>query len=636
MKKTFLFPASIILLTVAYSQGAAAQSISLKEIHAQSPYLSSKHSTHVSSYNGALYSDKMFESLQADAKQLGTYATTKPTYDNVAPGVHSFNMAGIINMHAVETPNGLVIYDTGDNLHEGQQFYDALRKVTNKPIKAIIYSHEHYTHGAQVYLDNEKNRGNENIKIIGHHGHNASISKSLAGTALHKEVSDILLARLLPQFYTFADTKGPHAAGHNHLIDVTQEKGPVPVNTPISVDGQKITIDGVDFVFYIDGITTDTTQQLLVHIPSKDLVLNNLKWGFLPNVYSIRGGAYRNPEVWLKGLDKLASFDAKILLSTHSKSTRTFAESKRSIEVYQDGLTAILNQTLKGMLTGKKPTEIAYSVEIPQVIANEPILRQDYGELVTMVPQIYSAVLGTFNGEAADAIPMHPKAEADMIVRGMGGQKSTLKFAQGEYEKGNFLYAVRLGKYLLELDGENKANIDFQVKALYAMAESTESHNIRSWMLTKARILKKEIALPSVLPQLPKYVALDVANYVDNYRIRLNHVKAGSTRAKIGFKFYSGAIKSLEIRNGVSYARDNLDNADVVIKMNDALFTKLYNNMATISMMVEAGEAKIISGNLATAEKLLALYDVVYDWENDKGLQFLQSLMQASASKTKH
>ena len=70
--------------------------------------------------------------------------------------------------------------------------------------------------------------------------------------------------------------------------------------------------------------------------------------------------------------------------------------------------------------------------------------------------------------------------------------------------------------------------------------------------------------------------------------------------------------------------------------MNDALFTKLYNNMATIGSMVETGEAKIISGKLATAEKLLALYDVVYDWKNDKGLHFLQSKMAASASKGKH
>jgi hypothetical protein len=59
--------------------------------------------------------------------------------------------------------------------------------------------------------------------------------------------------------------------------------------------------------------------------------------------------------------------------------------------------------------------------------------------------------------------------------------------------------------------------------------------------------------------------------------------------------------------------------------MADVEFIKLYNNMETINMMVDAGDATITSGDLETAQQLLSLYDPVYDWQNDEGLKYLMS-----------
>ncbi|GAA4893680.1 hypothetical protein GCM10023333_28560 [Ferrimonas pelagia] len=597
-------------------------------MHEISPYYSGERATKVSPYNGALVSDVMYESIVTDEENLGNYPPNVVTHHLVADGVHTFNVGGILNVHVVETDNGIVVYDTAKDLKEGKIVYDALRKVTDKPVLAIMYSHEHYVGGTQVFFDEEEKRGNTDIMVIGHHGHNESLAASVAGVALHKEASDILLARAGHQFYNFIEDEGVRGCGHTHRLDILTPRGPVDVDTPITVDGQKMTIDGKEFVFYIDGITSDTAQQLMVHIPEQGVVMNNLIWGFYPNIYSLRGGAYRNPQVWIEGLEKMEALEADILLSSHAKSVAGKEVSQHTIEVYQDSLSTVLNQTLKGMLTGATPAEIAYEVDVPKAIAGEPILRQDYGEIVTMVPQIYSAVLGSYNGVAADAVPMHPVAEADMIIRGMGGQEATLKFAKGELEKGNFHYAVKLGNHLVNFDNQNQDNIDFAIDSLYAMAESTESHNLRSWYLTRARILKGEVALPKVMPAMPEFLARDVVNYVDSYRIRLNHERAGDTRARIGFEFESGAQVSLDIRNGVSYSRDTLADADVVIKMADVQFIKLYNNMATIDMMVEAGEANIASGDLKTAQQLLGLYDPVYDWQNDEGLQYLMSLLK--------
>ena len=444
---------------------------------------------------------------------------------------------------------------------------------------------------------------------------------------LHKEASDMLMPRALNQFYTFTEAEGKRATGFTHHIDATQEKGIVEVNTPITENGQTLEIDGREFVFYVDGIGTDSSNNVTVHIPDQGIVMNNALWGWYPNLYSIRGGAYRNPEGWIQAVQLVESLEPEILLNTHSRSVNGAEEAMERIHSFQDGITAVLNQTLLQMMKGETRAVAAHNVKLPESLESNPYLRQNYGEIVTMVPQIYSAVIGSFNGEVADAVPMHPEAEADLIIRAIGGQEKALEFAQAEMENGNFHNAIQLGKHLVNYDATHQPSIDFKIDAMYAMAESTMSHNLRSWYLTQARILKGEIALPTALPAMPEAVAADVTNYVDNYRIRLNHEKAGDTAAKIGFQFDNGEEMALEIRNGVSYSRDSVEGADVIVKMNPAHFTKLYNNLSTVGLMVEAGEASIVSGTQTKADELMGMYDVVYDWQNDEGLKFLVNLL---------
>lgn len=622
MKKTFL---AVFITSFTYNVNASP-SETLQYLNENSPYYSGVRATQ-SAPNGAMISDAMHQEITNSDQVLGYYTPNQMTHEKVAEGVHSFNAGGIINVHYVETENGIVVYDAGDDMHDGAMFYQAIREQTDKPILAMIYSHEHYIGGAQHFVDEEEKRGNTNVLTIGHYNHNDSVRASAVGVALHKEVSDVLLPRTLNQFYSFVEKEGPNAIGFTHDIDVTKPKGIVEVNTPITENGQEIEIDGRKFVFYVDGIGTDSANNVTAHIPDQGIVMNNAVWGWYPNLYSIRGGAYRNPQGWIDALNLVESLEPTILLNTHSKSVNGAAESKELIHTFKDGITSVLNQTLFHMVKGETRNVTAHHVKLPEVIVEHPNLRQNYGEIETMVPQIYSAVIGSFNGEVADAIPMHPEAEADMIIRAIGGQDRALEFAKGEMEKGNFHYALKMGKHLVNFDANHQPSIDFKVDAMYAMAESTMSHNLRSWYLTQARVLKGEIALPGSLPAMPEGVAADVTNYVDNYRIRLNHERAGNTAAKIGFVFENGEEIALEIRNGVSYSRDSIDDADVVVKMHEATFTKLYNNLSTIGLMVTSGEASIVSGNVEKADELLGMYDVVYDWQNDDGLKFLLSLL---------
>jgi len=53
----------------------------------------------------------------------------------------------------IEGEKGLIIYDTGDDIEEGQEIIELIRKFSDKPILTVIYSHAHYAYGTKAITD---------------------------------------------------------------------------------------------------------------------------------------------------------------------------------------------------------------------------------------------------------------------------------------------------------------------------------------------------------------------------------------------------------------------------------------------------------------------------------------------------
>ena len=58
----------------------------------------------------------------------------------------------LANSIMLEGPHGLVIVDTTENVAAAKEILKGFRNITDKPIKALIYTHNHadHTFGAQV------------------------------------------------------------------------------------------------------------------------------------------------------------------------------------------------------------------------------------------------------------------------------------------------------------------------------------------------------------------------------------------------------------------------------------------------------------------------------------------------------
>ena len=76
----------------------------------------------------------------------------------VTEGIYVGVGYGLANSIMVETSDNVVIIDTLGSEENAQELYDEFREVTDKPVKAIIYTHNHLDHlgGATVFYNEFK------------------------------------------------------------------------------------------------------------------------------------------------------------------------------------------------------------------------------------------------------------------------------------------------------------------------------------------------------------------------------------------------------------------------------------------------------------------------------------------------
>ena len=75
----------------------------------------------------------------------------------VTDGIHIAMGFSLGNSILIEAPDGLIIVDTTECLKAARQIHQAFRRISSKPVKAIIYTHHHLDHvnGAQVSIQSD-------------------------------------------------------------------------------------------------------------------------------------------------------------------------------------------------------------------------------------------------------------------------------------------------------------------------------------------------------------------------------------------------------------------------------------------------------------------------------------------------
>ena len=393
--------------------------------------------------------------------------------DNVftAVGFHGANTSMIVGT------DGVIIVDTLMGPSSAANAFKALRAYSDKPVKAIIYTHSHgdHTGGASAFV------GDEMPAIYAAEGFGYV-------TGVHEVLNPIAAKRGARQFGRKLPpeemtNRGLAPAG---TIDHDRGKGFLPPTVKISQSGHKTMIEGVEVEFYLGPGETD--DAMFIWLPKeKVLFAGDNFYSTFPNLYAIRGTAYRDVLKWSDSVARMAEFSPQYLVPGHTMPILEAAAAVAALEDYSKAIHSVYDQTIKGINAGKSPDQLAYEVELPKHLKDKPYLIEFYGTVSNAVRAIYAGLLGWFDGNPTTLNPMEPKVKSRKVAELAGGTRKLAEQMVSALEKKDYQWALELSDHLKWLDdGDRQLARKVKIKALRGLG-ARELQRAQSKLLFELR-----------------------------------------------------------------------------------------------------------------------------------------------------
>lgn len=362
--------------------------------------------------------------------------------DNVytAVGYHGANTSMIVG------DDGVIIVDTLMGPESAANALKALRKYSDKPVKAIIYTHSHGDHigGATAFAGND----NPEIYATKNFGSAEGVTKAVGPIKMKRGVRQF--GRVLPQ--AEATNRGLAPA---KTIDHDRGKGHLEPTFRMSGDSYKTTIAGIKIELH--SISGETDDSLFIWLPEqKVLFAGDNFYQTFPNLYAIRGTAYRNVMNWSNSVAKMASFKPSFLVPGHTMPIIGQEKATTALNDYSEAIRSVYDQTVKGMNEGKSPNLIAHEVELPKHLQDKPYLTEFYGTVAHTTRAVYAGLLGWYDGNPTTLNPLSPKIEAEKMADLAGGTKNLSKQMQKALKNKEFQWALELSDHVKWLDDSDK------------------------------------------------------------------------------------------------------------------------------------------------------------------------------------
>jgi alkyl sulfatase BDS1-like metallo-beta-lactamase superfamily hydrolase len=552
--------------------------------------------------------------------QLLTYAGLFKVIDRV----YQVRGADASNITFIEGDTGIIVVDPLISVECARMalalYYEHR---TQKPVKAVIYTHSHVDHfGGVKGVVTEEEVKDGKVKIIAPDGFlkAATDENVMAGTAMTRR------AGYMYGLYLPPGPRGKVTMG----LGLTTSTGAITLIPPTDVitkTGQEMTLDGLNFVFQLAPDTEAPAEmhffvpQLKMLCPGENCCHN------LHNIQTLRGAKIRDALAWSKNLNESLERwgdQSEVLLNVHHWPVWGRERIAGRLKKQRDMYRYLHDQTLRLANLGYTMTEIGEMVQLPPELAREWYCRGYYGTVNHNVKAIYVKYLGWFDGNPANLHPLPPEAAARRYVEFMGGADAVLEKARKYYDQGDYRWVAQVVNHVVFADPGNTAAKELQARALEQMGYQTECGTWRNFYLTGAQELRRGVAVPrdfggatTASPDSVKAMPLDL--FFDYLGVRLNGPKAAGVKIIINWDFTDTKEQYvLALENGaLNHTAQKQDAAaDATLTLTRAAFNEIImGGQPRIEAKTAAGELKI-EGQKEKLGELLSLMDTFSPWFN--------------------
>jgi len=407
----------------------------------------------------------------------------------VTDGIYQLRGFDIANMTLIEGQTGWIVVDPLTSKETAAAALAFAREqLGDKPVTAIIFTHDHADHfGGVLGITSVAEVAERKIPVVAPVGfmEEATSENVLAGPAMSRR-----------SMYQFGKNLTPGATG---MVDTGLGKnvaygsiGILPPTQIIDQPTQERVIDGVTFVFHnIPG--AEAPAELTFSIPERKAYGGaELLAQTMHNLLPIRGAKVRDALLWSDyaqaALDELG--DTEVYFGQHNWPVWGNERIRGFITKHRDVYKYMHDQTVRLMNAGYTPDEIAEKIQLPDSLASYFGTRGYYGDVRHNVKAIYQMYLGAYDGNPAHLNPLPPRESARRYVELMGGSAKVLEAARVAYDKGEYRWVAELlDQAVLDQPGD-KAAKELLARAYEQLGYQSESATWRNSYLTAAQELR--------------------------------------------------------------------------------------------------------------------------------------------------
>lgn len=254
-----------------------------------------------------------------------------------------------------------------------------------------------------------------------------------------------------------------------------------------------------------------------------------------PNLHSIRGSRYRDPQAWFKSIDKnLRPLPADFMIPSHGRPLAGRAEVAKVLTDNRDAISYVYDQTLRHINKGLLPDDLVEKVILPEALSTSEWLGDFYGGVPHSVRQIYYGELGWFNADPTTLAPLNIRESSRRYIELIGGRDAVLREAQAAADAGDHQWAAELVSHLVRTDTSDQAARTLKADALRALGYRTPNSNWRNFYLTAARELDGTIdySLAIQINAPDQIAAMPGSALLESLRFRVDPEKSSDARER--------------------------------------------------------------------------------------------------------
>jgi alkyl sulfatase BDS1-like metallo-beta-lactamase superfamily hydrolase len=478
----------------------------------------------------------------------------------VTPGVYTAIGYGPANIIMVEGTDGVIIIDSGSSVAQAHIVLSEFRKITAKPISALIYTNGKADHvgGGGVFVNYSKTQG-QLPDIIANIEFAENVFPSIGQIAKQKSIYDLYWSGLLLPSDNQSDSSISSGLGPNWKLGNISYVAP----NIIFNDTLEKTYSGIDITLI--SAPGPSPEQIFVWIPEKNVLLSSdLVYEAFPNLYSMSGLEDVDIQSWIDAIDTMRELNSTFLVPSHLLPAKGSENVSDILTSYRDGISYVVQQTVRYINQGYNADEISEILELPSYLKDHPWLQERTGQLSWIVRQIYSYIVGWNFGDAAWFNPITLQERGSKIVNGFGGLNATLVEIKRSVDNGEYSWAAELSTYLIYAFPDNREGKLLKSDALRKLGWENPTSGGRNWYLTQANILDGKIN-SSTLQRLPNTNVVDqilptlsIDDLLFNMLFKLDPAKSPDDNLILGIYLNDTEEGfTLEIRNDVVEYEDS-------------------------------------------------------------------------------